>query len=224
VKAADREAMRILVDNRSVRGTTASRLAGATRRAEASPSWPGIGAHYAAWVQSLKRDPTNPKATVNKDAPEREYLAVMNGDRHLLMFHHLHRWRAHDGGRSRLGGAIVAFEGEVREAHGVPLLWRFDEEEAGLLHRGPLPTLALNHAAFFYREGDQDDRFHTRRTPPPPGLRGDTIETFSCLIPILVGWAPMFLDRLSLGVAFRRVIQLMLTTDPAERSHLRPFC
>jgi hypothetical protein len=48
VKAADREAMRILADNWSIRGTTASRLAGATRRAKASPSWPGIGAHYAA--------------------------------------------------------------------------------------------------------------------------------------------------------------------------------
>jgi hypothetical protein len=224
VKADDQEAMRILADNRSVQGTTASRLAGATRRAKASPSWPGIGAHYAAWVQSLKRDPTNPKAAVNKDAPEKAYLAVMNGDRHLLVFYHLYWWWAHDGGRSRLGGAIVAFEGEVREAHGVPLLWRFNEEEAGLLHRGSPPTSALNHAAFFYRKGDRDDRFHTHRTPPPSGLRGDTIKTFGRLIPIPVGWAPMFLDCPSLGVAFRWVVQLMLTTDLAERSHLHLFC
>ncbi len=34
----------------------------------------------------------------------------------------------------------------------------------------------------------------------------------------------MFLDRPSVGVAFRRVIQLMLSADPAEWSHLRPFC
>jgi hypothetical protein len=137
----------------------------------------------------------------------------MNGDRHLSVLHHLHRWRAHDGGQSRLGGAIVAFEGEVREAHGVPLLWRFDEEEAGLLSRGPLPTSALNHAAFFYHKGDRDNRFHNRWIPPPPGSWGDTSETFGHLIPISVGWAPMFLDRPTFGVAFRRVIQLMQTTD-----------
>jgi hypothetical protein len=118
----------------------------------------------------------------------------------------------------------VAFEGEVREAHGVPLLWRFDEEKAGLLHRGPLPTLALNHAAFFYPEGDGDNQFHNRRIPPPPGLQGDTTETFDRLIPIPVRWAPMFLGRPSFGVAFRWVIQLMQTTDLAEQSHLRPIC
>jgi hypothetical protein len=122
VTAANQAAMRILVDNRSVRGSTASRLVGAMRRAEASPSWPGIGAHYPAWVHSVKWDPTNPEAAINEDAPERAYLAVMNGDKHLSVLHHLHWWRAHDGGQSRLGGAIVAFEGEVREAHGVPLL------------------------------------------------------------------------------------------------------
>jgi hypothetical protein len=91
VTAADQAAMRILADNRSVRGSTASRFAGATRRAKASPSWPGIGTHYAAWVHSVKRDPTNPEAAVNEDAPERAYLAVMNGNKHLSVLHHLHR-------------------------------------------------------------------------------------------------------------------------------------
>jgi hypothetical protein len=98
VTAANQAAMRILVDNRSVQGSMASRLAGATRRSKASPSWPGIGAHYAAWVHSIKRDPTNPEAAVNEDAPERAYLADMNGNKHLLVLHHLHWWRAHDGG------------------------------------------------------------------------------------------------------------------------------
>jgi hypothetical protein len=153
VKAANQAAMRILVDNRSVHGTTASRLARATRTAEAAPSWPGICTYYAAWVQALRQEPTNLEAAINKDAPERAYLAIMNGDKHLLVLHHLHRWRAHDGGRSRLDGYIVAFEGEVRDAHGIPLLWRFDEEEAGLLHPGPLPASSLNHAFPFLPRG-----------------------------------------------------------------------
>jgi hypothetical protein len=205
VKAANQAAMRILVDNRSVHGTMASRLAGAMRTAEAAPSWPGICTYYAAWVRALRWEPTNLEAAINEDAPERAYLAVMNGDKHLSVLHHLHRWRAHNGGHSRLDGYIVAFEGEVRDAHGVPLLWKFDEEEAGLLHPGPLPASALNHASLFYREGDKDDRFHTRQTPPPLGGREETIQTFGRLIPIPVGWASMFLDRPSFGVAFRRV-------------------
>ena len=60
LEAADRAAMRILADNRSVRGTTASRLARATTTAEAAPSWNGIGADYPAWVRALRRDPANP--------------------------------------------------------------------------------------------------------------------------------------------------------------------
>jgi hypothetical protein len=220
VKATNQAAMRILADIRSVRGTTASRLARATRTAKAAPSWPGIGAYYAAWVRALRREPTNPEAAINEDAPERAYLAVMNGNKHLSVLHHLHWWRAHDGGRSCLDGYIVAFEGEVRDANGIPLLWRFDEEEAGLPHPGPLPAFALNHASLFYREGDKDDRFHNRRTPSPPGGQEETIKTFGRLIPIPVGWATMFLDRPSFGVTFCRVIQLMLSTDPAERSHL----
>jgi hypothetical protein len=43
--AANRAAMRILADNRSVRGTTASRLARATTTVEAAPSWTGIGSN-----------------------------------------------------------------------------------------------------------------------------------------------------------------------------------
>jgi hypothetical protein len=34
----------------------------------------------------------------------------------------------------------------------------------------------------------------------------------------------MFLDCLSMGTAFRRTIQLMLSTKAAEWHHLRPFC
>jgi hypothetical protein len=52
--AANQAAMRILVNNRSIRG---SRLAWATTTAEAAPSWTGIGADYTAWVQALRQDP-----------------------------------------------------------------------------------------------------------------------------------------------------------------------
>jgi hypothetical protein len=148
------------------------KVGGSNEDHQSCPKLARIGAYYAAWVRALRREPTNLEAAINEDATERAYLAVMNGDKHLSVPHHLHQWRAHNSGRSHLDGYIVAFEGEVRDAHGVPLLWRFDEEEAGLLHPGPLPASALNHAFLFYREGDKDDRFHTRWTPPPPGGAG----------------------------------------------------
>jgi hypothetical protein len=160
--------MRILADNRSVRGTTASRLARATTTAEAAPSWNGIGADYPAWVRALRRDPANPEAAIDNDAPERAYLAVMNGAKRLLVLHHLHRWKTPDRGCSCLDGCIAAFMGEVWDAHGLPLLWKFDKEEEVLLQLRQLPASALHHAALFYRDGNKDNQFHSRRTPPTP--------------------------------------------------------
>jgi hypothetical protein len=95
--------------------------------AEAAHSWTGRGADYTAWVGALRRDPTSPKAVIHQDAPERVYLAVMNGAKHLLVLHHLHRWKAPNKGRSHLDGCIVGFKGEVQGMNGLPLLWRFDE-------------------------------------------------------------------------------------------------
>jgi hypothetical protein len=51
----------------------------------------------------------------------------------MSVIHHLFRWKAPDGGHSRLDRRIVAFEGEVLDAHGLPRLWRFAEEEEKLL-------------------------------------------------------------------------------------------
>jgi hypothetical protein len=209
--------MRILADNRSVHGAMASRLARATMTTEAAPSWTHIGADYAAWVGALRWDPANLEAAINEDAPKRAYLAVMNGAKHLSVLHRQHRWKTPDGGRSRLGGCIVPFEGEVWDAHSLSLLWKFDEEEEVLLELYQLPASALHHAALFYHDGNKNDQFHSRRTPPIPEWRGETIETCRRLIPIPVGRAPMFLDYPSMGTAFRQVIQLMLPAEATEQ-------
>jgi hypothetical protein len=60
----------------------------------------------------------------------------------------------------------VAFEGEVRDVHGLPRLWRFDEEEEKLLQLWPLVASTLEYATSFYRDGDRDDEFHNCQTPP----------------------------------------------------------
>ena len=147
----------------------------------------------------------------------------MNGGAYMSVIHHLFRWKAPDGGRSRLDGCIVAFEGEVRDVHGLPRLWRFDEEEEKLLQLWPLSVDALGYAAKFYQDGDRDDKFHDRQTVPL-GVRGATVQTCQHLIPIPVGWAPMFLDYPPMGVVYRRLIQLMFSTaGAADRRHFRAF-
>ena len=102
VVEADQQAMLTLADNRSFRGTSASRMATDTRAAEAAPGWTGVGADYAAWLRDLRGNPTNPDSAITNRAPEWAYLVVMNGGDHLSVIHHLFRWKAPEGGRSRL--------------------------------------------------------------------------------------------------------------------------
>jgi hypothetical protein len=73
----------------------------------------------------------------------------------------------------------------------------------------PLSVGATEYAAKFYRDADRDDEFHNRQTPTLGG-RGRTVQTCQRLIPIPVGWAHMFLDNPTMGVAYRRMIQLMM--------------
>jgi len=87
----------------------------------------------------------------------------------MSVIHHLFRWKAPDGVCSRLDGRIVAFEGEVLDAHGLPCLWRFAEEEEKLLQLRPLSANALEFAAMFYRDGDRDDESTTIRPRPWEG-------------------------------------------------------
>jgi hypothetical protein len=88
----------------------------------------------------------------------------------------------------------MAFEEEIWDEYGLPLLWRFDKNEEDLLQLAHLPAKFLAHAALFYRRGNRDERFHNQAIPPPPEWRGEMSTTFRGLIPIPVGWAPLFLD------------------------------
>ncbi len=148
--------MLALADNRSFRGMSAARMAADTRAAEAAPGWTGMGADYAAWLQDLRGNPTNPCLVITDRASERAYLVVMNGGNHLSVIHHLFRWKAPEGGHSCLDGRLVAFEGEVLDRHGLPRLWSFAEDEERLLQLWPLSVKALEYAAKFYQNGDRD--------------------------------------------------------------------
>jgi hypothetical protein len=227
---ADHKAMRVLADNRSFRGTSVARMAADTRAAEADPRWTRVGADYTAWLRDLWEDPTNPDSVITDRAPEQAYLVVMNRGEHMSVIHHLFRWKAPDGRHSRLERRIVAFEGEVLDRHGLPRLWSFAEDKEKLLQHRPLLVEALEYAAKFYRDADRDDMFQDRQTLPlgmcgaTVQMRGAKVQTCQRLIPILVGWAHMFLDNPPMGVAYRRMIQLMTgVADTADRCHYRAF-
>jgi len=123
VQARDIATLRMLADNRNVRGTTAIRLAHAARAVEAQAGWPGLGHHYNAWVTALSRNPASPEAALGPVSPELAYLVRMNGKDQFSVLHHLHRWKAPEGVRSRLDNCIVAFEGEVQDRYGLPILF-----------------------------------------------------------------------------------------------------
>ncbi len=145
-----------------------------------------LGANYTAWLRDLREDPMNPDAAITDGAPERACLVVMNRGAHVSVIHHLFWWKAADGGRSCLDGCIMAFEGEDLDAHGLPRLWRFAEEEEKLIQRWPLSADVLEYATTFYQDGDRDDEFHNRQTSPLGG-HGATVHTCQRLIPIPVG-------------------------------------
>jgi hypothetical protein len=84
-------------------------------KAKAAPGWSGVGADYKAWVEALCQVPGSPEAALNPRAPGRAYLAILNGAKHLSVFHHLQRWKAPEGACSHFEGCNVVFEGEVRD-------------------------------------------------------------------------------------------------------------
>jgi hypothetical protein len=61
--------MRDLADNRSIRGTSANRMAADVRAAEAAPGWTGADANYAAWLRDHRKNPMKPDAAIIDGAP-----------------------------------------------------------------------------------------------------------------------------------------------------------
>jgi hypothetical protein len=193
IASRDLAALDTLAKNRSIQGTTAARLAWGVQKAKAAPGWTGIGAKYKAWVEALCQAPGSPEAALNPRAPERAYLAIINGAKHFLVLHHLHQWKASEGARNRFEECIVVFEGEVMDNYGLPLLWRFEGDNENLLQLVHLPAKLSTQAALFYQRGNWDKRFHNRATPTHPEWPGNTVTTLRGIIPIPVGWAPLFL-------------------------------
>jgi hypothetical protein len=170
-------------------------------------------------VEAITRAP-NPLATaLGPKAAKRIYLAMVDGDGSFSVLHNLARFKELAGMRSRAGGRIMAFEGEVRDNFGLPPLLQFDKPDDNLFALDSFPLPALHSAAIFYhQDGENDLWFHNKVVPSPPSG-----QRYSSLISVPTKWAPWFLDNPDLGTTFRRLIFLMQEAEQEDRELLRHF-
>jgi hypothetical protein len=153
-----------------VPGTTAAQFAEWAWKEKAVSRWEGNGAYYRACLEAITRAP-NPLATaLGPEAAGRIYLAMVNGDGSFLVLHNLVWFEEPAGMRSRAGGRIMAFEGDIRDDFGLPRLLQFEEPDNELFALDLFPIPALHDAAIFYhRDGENDLRFHKGRPLPTWG-------------------------------------------------------
>ncbi len=76
---------------------------------------------------------------LSPEAAGRIYLAIVNGNGHFLVLHNLARFEEPPGMKSRAGGHLVAFKGEVRDDYGLPRLLQFDEADNKLFALDSFP-------------------------------------------------------------------------------------
>ena len=146
---------------------------------------------------------------LSPEAAGRIYLAMVNGNGHFSVLHNLARFEEPPGMRSRAGGHLVAFEGEVRDDYGLPRLLQFDEADDELFALDSFSPPDIRAAALFYFPGGKNDRrFLNKITSSPPGGK-----RYSRLIPIPTEWGPYFLDQPNFGTTFRQLVKLMHEED-----------
>ncbi len=175
-----------LGQNMSVPGTTAARFAKWARKEGAAPGWKGNGAYYRACVEAITRAPDPLAMALGPEAAGRIYLAMVNGNGSFLVLYNLPRFKEPVGMRSRAGGCIVAFKGEVQENFGLPHLLQFDKPDNDLFALDLFPVPALHSATMFYHRGGENDiQFHNKIVSSTPGE-----QRYSRLIPVPTEWAP----------------------------------
>ncbi len=82
----------------------------------------------------------------------------------------------------------------------IPNLWRFEDPEEQLVRLLTLLPVLLSNTTRYYADRVSNKYYHTTVAPDAEGASWAS----SCgrLIPILVEWAPMFLDYPDSGTAF----------------------
>jgi hypothetical protein len=154
-------------------------------------------------------------AALRPKTTERTYLAMLNAKGVFSLMHGLQWWAEAPGGACNQCRQMVTFEGGVRLGMNVPNLWRFKEPDEEIFQLLTLPLVLLSNMACYYVDEANSEYYPTMAIPDAGGA-GWAPEC-GRLISILVEWAPMFLDYLDSGTAFRRLVDLVNLVDRAEQ-------
>ncbi len=141
------------------------------------------------------------------------YLAIDIDATHFLVLHGLRRWSA--SAQSISAGKVVAWVGETISP-GPPDMWRLEDNDNKLFEDIPFAGIGVLNLIDFYSYAEMPETFLAQ---------GDHSQTdcawVSRLIPIQTRWAPFFLDHPTLGVAVRRVTDLIHSVSTARSECFR---
>ena len=202
--------MEALRDNMTVPGTTAHRFAATMGSFDEDDAWAD---DFGAFVAATRDESTALDLALSPAYKAQTYLCIDRNANSFVVLHGLRRWTPSPSSRSINSGRLVAWEGETIEDGGPPDLWRLDDEDDQLFRLCPFSGVDLRAMSNFYSTEHNDKTFfgvgdHSQRDD----------HWVSRLIPIPIGWAAFFVDYPPLGVAFRRVMDLInsVATDKAD--------
>jgi hypothetical protein len=155
-----------------------------------------------------------PGQALGPEATEQTYLAVLNAKDVFLVMHGLQWWAEAPGGARNHRRQMVAFKEELRMGTGIPNLWKFEEPDDQLFRLLTLLPVLLSDTALYY-EDEKNNKYYRATVAPDKGGPG-WAPPCRRLLPILVEWAPMFLDYPDSGTAFCWLVNLINLVDGAE--------
>ena len=202
--------MDALRENMTLPGTAAYRFASTMGVFDAHDVWAD---DFGKVVEALRDEDNALDLALSQEYAAQTYLGIDRNTSCFLVLHGLRRWTPNPSSRSMNSGRLVAWEGETLQDGGPPDLWRLESDEAQLFQLVPFSGVDLKKVSQFYSDEKNDNEFFD-----VGDLSHHDGHWVSRLVPIPTGWAALFLDYPPLGVAFRRVRDLInsIATDKAD--------
>ena len=203
--------MEALRDNMKLPGTAAHRFATTMGTFDENDEWAD---EFGEFVAAIRDEETALDLALSPACTAQTYLCIDRNSTSFVVLHGLRRWiPPSPSSRSINSGRLVAWEGETIEDGGPPDLWRLDDTDDQLFRLCPFAGVNLRELSLFYSEEENDNIFFGVSNHSHLGAHW-----VSRLIPLPMGWAAFFVDYPSLGLAFRRVMDLVnsVAADKAD--------
>jgi hypothetical protein len=202
--------MEALRDNMKLPGMAAYRFAATMGHFDEHNGWAD---DFGAFVAAICYEDTALKLALSPGCKAQTYLCIDRNSSCFVVLHGLRRWTANPSSRSINSGRLMVWKVEIIEDGGPPDLWQLDDNNAQLFEWFPFAGVDLRKISHFYSNEDNDEIFfdvgdHSHQN-------GHWV---SRLIPIPTGWAALFVDYPPLGVASRRIMDLInsVAADKAD--------